>query len=201
MTKLPEITLPTHLKERLAQGHPWVYRNHVPPNVRLPSGAWVRARCGSWSGYGLWDAERPIAIRIFSERQLPDAGWLRERVRAAWDLRAPLRDAGCTAYRWLFGEGDGLPGLTVDRYGDFAVAQTYMDGAGQLLEWLIAALNEITPLRGIVLRQREADVEEMTTDHRLQTTSEDTGSSIVRRPSSVVWGVSPPPNLVVREHG
>src|SRR3954466_14172733 len=155
MPKLPEITLPTNLKERLAQGHPWVYRNHVPPNVRLPSGAWVRARCGSWRGYGLWGAGRPIAIRIFSERQLPDARWLRERVRAAWDLRAPLREAGCTAYRWLFGEGDGLPGLTVDRYGDFAVVQTYMDGAGQLLEWLLAALNEVAPLRGIVLKQRD----------------------------------------------
>src|SRR6478672_7937755 len=92
MAKLPEITLPIQLKERLAQGHPWVYRTHVPPNLRLPSGAWVRARCGNWSGYGLWDAERPIAIRIFSERQLPDARWLRERVRVAWDLRAPLRD-------------------------------------------------------------------------------------------------------------
>ena len=134
MTKLPEIFLPTQIKERLSQGHPWVYRTHVPPNVRLLSGTWVRVRCGGWSGYGLWDAERPIAIRIFSERQLPDAHWLRARVRAAWDLRAPLRDAGCTAYRWLFGEGDGLPGLTVDRYGDFAVAQTYMDGAGQLIE-------------------------------------------------------------------
>jgi 23S rRNA (cytosine1962-C5)-methyltransferase len=41
----------------------------------------------------------------------------------------------------------------------------------------------------------------MTTDHRPPTTSEDTGSSVVRRPSSVVWGVAPPPNLVVREHG
>jgi 23S rRNA (cytosine1962-C5)-methyltransferase len=201
MTKLPEISLPSQLKERLAQGHPWVYRTHVPPNVRLPSGAWVRVRCGGWSGYGLWEAERPIAIRIFSERQLPDARWLRERVRAAWDLRAPLRDAGCTAYRWLFGEGDGLPGLTVDRYGDFAVAQTYMDGAGQLLEWLVAALNEVAPLRGIVLRRRDADVDEMTTDDRRPATSEDARSSVVGRRSSVVWGDSPPPNLVIREHG
>src|SRR5215213_4292191 len=92
MSKLPDIFLPTQLKERLAQGHPWVYRTHVPPNLRLPSGAWVRVRCGNWSGYGLWDAERPIAIRIFSERQPPDRHWLRERVRAAWELRAPLRD-------------------------------------------------------------------------------------------------------------
>jgi 23S rRNA (cytosine1962-C5)-methyltransferase len=197
MTKLPEISLPTQLKERLAQGHPWVYRNHVPPNVRLPSGAWVRVRCGGWSGYGLWDAERPIAIRIFSERQLPDAGWLRERVRAAWELRAPLREAGCTAYRWLFGEGDGLPGLTVDRYADFAVAQTYMHGADQLLEWLVAALNEVAPLRGIVLKRR--DWGSGTGDWEEHTQSP---IPIPQSPDrSVVWGGAAPPNLVVREHG
>ncbi|MEO7910352.1 MAG: class I SAM-dependent rRNA methyltransferase [Roseiflexaceae bacterium] len=197
MAKLPEINLPTQIKERLAQGHPWIYRTHVPPNMRLPSGAWVRVRCGSWSGYGLWDAERPIAIRVFSERQLPDARWLHERVRMAWELRAPLRDAGCTAYRWLFGEGDGLPGLTVDRYADFAVVQTYMDGAEQLLEWLVAALNEVAPLRGIVLKHRDrglgaADWEEHTQDPALNP-----------QPSerSVVWGDPPPPNLIVREYG
>src|SRR5262245_37511911 len=121
MAKLPEIQLPNGLRERLAHGHPWVYRNHVPPGVRLAPGTWVRVRCGSWSGYALWDASGPIALRIFSERQAPDAAWLRGRVEAAWNLRAPLRAAGCTAYRWLFGEGDGLPGLTVDRYGAYAV--------------------------------------------------------------------------------
>jgi len=187
MSKLPEITLPSQLKERLAHGHPWVYRNHVPPNVRLPSGAWVRVRCGGWSGYGLWDAERPIAIRIFSERQPPDARWLRERVRAAWELRAPLREASCTAYRWLFGEGDGLPGLTVDRYGEFAVMQTYMDGAGQLIEWLADALNEVAPLRGILIRRRAAE-----DDERL---------NVERSNVQTLWGAAPPTNLVIREHG
>jgi 23S rRNA (cytosine1962-C5)-methyltransferase len=200
MPKLPDIQLPGHLKERLAQGHPWVYRNHVPPGVRLPSGAWVRARCGGWAGYGLWDAERPIAIRVFSECQLPDAAWVRERVAAAWDLRAPLREAGCTAYRWLFGEGDGLPGLTVDRYGDFAVVAAYMAGAGQLIDWLADALNDVAPLRGIVLRQRDADDVESTTDHRPPTTGTDSDTSVVGRRSSI-WGASPPKNLVVREHG
>jgi 23S rRNA (cytosine1962-C5)-methyltransferase len=201
MAKMPEISLPTQLKERLAQGHPWVYRNHVPPNIRLPSGAWVRVRCGSWSAYGLWDAERPIAIRIFSERQLPDAHWLRERVRAAWDLRAPLRDAGCTAYRWLFGEGDGLPGLTVDRYADFAVVQTYMQGAAQLLEWLVAALNDVAPLRGIVLKQREVDDGDEET--RRHGDTELSSHSVSASPRLLVSlsGDTPPSNLVVREHG
>ncbi|HEU5102295.1 MAG TPA: class I SAM-dependent rRNA methyltransferase [Roseiflexaceae bacterium] len=214
MSKLPEIQLPTQLKERLAHGHPWVYRNHVPPNVRLPSGAWVRARCGSWSGYGLWDAERPIAIRIFSDRQPPDARWLRERVRAAWELRGPLREAGCTAYRWLFGEGDGLPGLTVDRYGDFAVLQTYMDGAGQLVDWLIDALNGVAPLRGIVIKthepsdaselpgssERDEDEGRRTKDEGQQSQRGRLSSVIGRRPSDT-WGAAPPTNLVVREHG
>jgi 23S rRNA (cytosine1962-C5)-methyltransferase len=201
MAKLPEISLPTQLKERLAQGHPWVYRNHVPPNVRLPSGAWVRLRCGGWSGYGLWDADRPIALRIFSERQLPDARWLHERVQAAWELRAPLREAGCTAYRWIFGEGDGLPGLTVDRYADFAVVQTYMHGAEQLLEWLVAALNEVAPLRGIVLKQRETDDGDRETGR--QADEELRAQPISPSPGLRVSlsGALPPPNLVVREHG
>ena len=188
MPKLPDIQLPTHLKERLAQGHPWVYRTHVPPQVRLPSGSWVRARCGGWSGYGLWDAERQIAIRIFSERQAPDARWVRERVQAAWDLRAPLRAAGCTAYRWLFGEGDGLPGLTADLYGDFVVLQTYMAGADELVGWLAEGLTGVHPaLRGIVVRQRDNDIDER--------------SDVERSNVRTLWGDPPPKGLVVREHG
>ena len=198
MTKLPEITLPSHLKERLAHGHPWVYRNHLPPNLRLPAGSWVRARCGGWSGYGLWDTHGQIAIRIFSERQVPDARWVRERVQAAWELRAPLRDGGMTAYRWLFGEGDGLPGLTVDLYGDWAVVQTYMDDAGKLLDWLVAALKDVAPLLGVVLRTREAEQEEPANDQR--PTSHETASDTTRR-ASVVWGNAPPKNLIVREYG
>src|SRR5262249_43807618 len=119
--------------------------------------------------------------------QVPDVGWLRERVCAAWDLRAPLREAGCTAYRWLFGEGDGLPGLTVDRYGDFAVVQTYMEGAGQLVEWLVEALNQVAPVRGVLLNHRDAEDGE-----RL---------NVKRSNVQTLRGHAPPTNLVVREHG
>src|SRR5262245_51654605 len=164
MPKPRDIQLPTHLKDRLTQGHPWVYRNHLPSGLRLPLGSWVRARCGGWSGYGLWDDEGPIALRIFSERQIPDAAWLRGRVRAAWELRAPLRDAGVSAYRWLFGEGDGLPGLTVDLYGGWAVIQTYMSGAETLVEWLADALREVAPLQGILRREPRTENQEPRTD-------------------------------------
>lgn len=192
MAKLPTIQLPTNLKERLVQGHPWVYRNHVPHNTNFAPGTWVRVRCGNWTGYGLWDANGPIAIRIFSEEQLPDPRWLREQVQAAWDLRAPLREKGCTAYRWLFGEGDGLPGITVDLYNDFAVVQTYMAGATVLLDWLVDALRAAQPLQGIFLRTQHKNSDELT-----EGKTEGKPEGKVER----LWGKSAPDDLVVKEHG
>ena len=186
MPKAPDIQLPIHLKQRLAQGHPWVYRNHVPPSVRLPSGTWVKVRCGGWTGYGLWDANGSIAIRIFSERQVPDKKWFYEQVQAAWELRSPLRQQGCTAYRWLFGEGDGLPGLTVDLYGDYAVIQTYMESAAGLLDDLVAALSTTHSLKGIILRtQHSADLPEE---------GDEPGKG------RLFWGQAAPKDLTVQEH-
>jgi 23S rRNA (cytosine1962-C5)-methyltransferase len=194
MAKLPEMYLPGELRERLAQGHPWVYRNHVPPDVRLAAGTWVRLRCGGWSGYGLWDAEGPIAVRVYAERRVPDMSLLRVRVRAAWDLRAQLREAGCTAYRWLFGEGDGLPGITADRYGDYVVLQTYSQGAASLASIIAQALRETDPsLQGILMRDRPDD----DANHD---PAADRMPGMDRR-LSVVWGQAPPREVVVVEHG
>jgi 23S rRNA (cytosine1962-C5)-methyltransferase len=205
MPKIRDIQLPVSLKDRLVQGHPWVYRNHLPPNLRMPAGSWARARCGGWSGYGLWDDAGPIALRIFSERQAPDAQWLRERVWQAWELRAPLRDAGVSAYRWLFGEGDGLPGLTVDLYGDWAVVQVYMSGASTLIEWLVGALNEIASPRGIVLRSRNVDEKLSGGDRETgrQGDKETHPQVISSSPALLVTlsGEEPPPDLVVEEYG
>jgi 23S rRNA (cytosine1962-C5)-methyltransferase len=162
MRTLPDIVVPTALKEQLTAGHPWVYRTHVPPDLYFPAGSWVRVRCGAWSGYGLWDAESPIAVRIFSTRQRPDPEWVEARVASAWQLREPLRRAGHTAYRWLFGEGDGLPGITVDRYGDAAVVLVYLNGADTLVEWVIEAMQRVAPLQNVVVRGRRNDDDEAT---------------------------------------
>jgi 23S rRNA (cytosine1962-C5)-methyltransferase len=178
--KLPEIQLPNHLKPRLAQGHPWVYRNHVPPQIHHRTGTWVKVRCGGWSGYGLWDANGTIAIRIFSHRQLPTAQWFHTQIQTAWELRSPLRQQGCTAYRWLFGEGDGLPGITVDLYGDYAVIQTYMESGTELLDWIIGSLTKIYTLQGILWRSQHATLEE--------------------GKSQLLWGQPAPENLTVLEH-
>jgi 23S rRNA (cytosine1962-C5)-methyltransferase len=191
MAKLPEITLPAHLKERLQQGHPWVYRNHLSTHLPLQSGDWVKLRCGGWTGFALWDDKGPIALRIFSKRQLPDQRWLKQRLVQAWELRAPLRHQDCSAYRWVFGEGDGLPGITIDLYGEFAVIQTYMEGGTVLLKGLVAALPEMTPLQGILLRSQHSPSEAVGEPSTTETWGK----------TKLLWGKPPPDGWVVQEHG
>jgi 23S rRNA (cytosine1962-C5)-methyltransferase len=180
--EVPVVELPHFLKPALAAGHPWVYRNHVPRQFGARSGSWVRAKAGGWSGYALWDAESPIALRVFSPRQVPDERWVAARVAEAWALRAPLRAQQTTAYRWIFGEGDNLPGLTVDLYGAYAVVATYAGSLKAIVPWVVEALRETAPLQGIVQRRRGEQDEALGKIEKL-------------------WGRLPPRDLVVEEHG
>jgi len=177
---LPEVKVSPHLKEALAQGHPWIYRNQVSEPIHLASGSWVRVRCGGWQGFGLWDDRSPIAIRIFSRTQVPDRQWLYRQVERAWQLREGIRAQGTNAYRWLYGEGDGLPGITADIYDRFVVLQTYTEGFRALREDLVAILPQIAQLGGILWRTADPD-----RDSKVQ----------------LLWGELPPKNLIVREYG
>ncbi|MBN1936652.1 MAG: class I SAM-dependent rRNA methyltransferase [Anaerolineae bacterium] len=153
---LPTLFLPHHLGKALAHGHPWVYRSQIEQPPRLPSGTWIQLQCGKLYAYGLWDATSPIAVRVFSYSQVPDAAWIIARVRRAWEVRASIRasasaEAGSTtAYRWLYGEGDGVPGVVVDLYGEYAVLQTYAESLQTLLSWLVDALKACAPLKGVL---------------------------------------------------
>lgn len=68
------------------------------------------------------DADIPLRVIHFGEAA-PPADWLHRRLEAALAARAPLTDEHTTAVREVNSEGDGLPGLTVDRYGDDRVVQ------------------------------------------------------------------------------
>jgi 23S rRNA (cytosine1962-C5)-methyltransferase len=134
-----EITLPRNLRDALRRGHPWVYRNHLDAAIDLADGTEVVVRCAGWRGIGLWDAQGPIAIRIYTTANRIDATLITQRVREAWQGRSILRAQGVTAYRWLFGEGDGLPGITVDLYGNVAVLQSYGSGPASIVHHVVAA--------------------------------------------------------------
>jgi 23S rRNA (cytosine1962-C5)-methyltransferase len=191
---LPELTADSSLRSRLAQGHPWIYRNHLSGGGKLRSGQWVRVRCGGLSVYGLYDAQSAIAVRVYSRHAPPDGEWIAERIWEAWEGRAAIRDnlAATTAYRWIYGEGDGLPGLVVDRYGDYTIVQTYAESIQALVPQVAAALRRCDPeLRGVVMRQGASQVGADAED----------GTSLRTTELQTLWGEAPPANLVVQEHG
>ncbi len=151
---MKDIQLPESLATGLASGHPWVYRDHVGQTVER-SGAWVRVKAGSFVAYGLWDADSPIAVRIFSTEGVPDAAWIHARVKEAWDLRESVRREGVTGYRLVFGEADQLPGIVVDLYGDVAVLVTYSKALGALIEPVANAVQEIAGVASVVRRTKD----------------------------------------------
>ena len=105
---------------RLRGGHVWVYRSDIASADGIPPGSLVGVadERGRFLGTALYSSASQIAIRLVSERPVSDfIALLRQRIRAAITYRQALvRDSD--AYRVVFSEGDFLPGLIVDRYGD-----------------------------------------------------------------------------------
>ncbi|HSJ58472.1 MAG TPA: class I SAM-dependent rRNA methyltransferase, partial [Anaerolineae bacterium] len=99
-----------------------------------------------------------------------------DRVAEAWEGRESLRAGATTAYRWVYGEGDGLPAIVVDLYSRYAVVRTYVESVEALVPWVADALHAHTRLDGIVLRRPGGEPEPL-------------------------WGRPPPADLVVEEHG
>lgn len=146
------LVLPESLEARLSAGHPWIYRDHVPQQFRAEVGSFVRVECGRFSGYALWDADSPIALRMFSRRVRPDADFVQARIEQAWQLRKRLLPADTDAFRLLFGEGDGLPGIVVDVYAGFAVLVSYSPALQKVVSWVAQALAQRPELRGVYER-------------------------------------------------
>ncbi len=124
------------MEHALRAGHPWIYRDHIPRGFAAASGSWLRVRAGESLAWGLWSSESAIALRIFSTRNRPNAAWVRARLQDALSLRRLALSEDTTAFRLLFGEGDGVPGVTVDIYGKHAVIASYADGLDEVVRWV-----------------------------------------------------------------
>ncbi len=108
---------------------PWVRRKQIARVQGLETAeaiAEVVTRKGETLGWGLLSPQSAIAVRLLTFGPSPPGDtWLSDRLLAATTARDTLRFAGegTTGYRWVNSEGDGLPGLIVDRYGDDVVVQ------------------------------------------------------------------------------
>lgn len=180
ISDIPRLELPRELARTLADGHPWIYRDHVPRAFHAPAGSWVRVHAGNTSAIALWDPDSALALRVFSKTKVPDPGWFRSRVSEALELRERTGVTAVTSgYRWVAGEGDGLPGLVVDRYAAFAVVVLDTEALEPHLQSIVESIDDTADLHGVVRRRRADD-----------------GTRL-----DVLAGRSPPRSLIVEEHG
>ncbi len=154
----PELVLRKGEERRVRAGHLWVFSNEVDTR-RTPLTAFapgdpvrVMSTAGKALGSGYVNPASLIAARIVSrDARVPfDGRLVRRRLERALRLRERLFPD--PAYRLVYGEGDGLPGLIVDRYGDALVAQITTAGMERQREALVAALGELVRPASLLLR-------------------------------------------------
>lgn len=143
---------------RVAGGHPWIFRSDVAERPPVPAGVvGVRSVRGEWVGWALWSPASEISLRLLERREdhPPDDPWWHAALARAIARRADL-GPDTTACRLVHGEGDGLPSLVVDRYGDVLVAQLLSAGLDAHTERIVASLVELTGCTGILARNDPA---------------------------------------------
>lgn len=130
-----KIKLSRNLRRSIQRGHPWVYKEGiVSPGPQQKAQLCQVVDTKGELAWALFDPHGPLSLRIIStEKAPPNAAFFEKRFQRAWALRAGVRSALTNAYRLFNGEGDLLPGLVCDMYGDIAVVQ--FDGQGPREFW------------------------------------------------------------------
>ncbi len=178
----------------LELGHPWIIADSY--TKRWPAGKagdlveLVDAN-GRFLATALLDPADRIVARVLEWRRLRlDGAWLAKRLADAVALRRDLVLREDTdAFRLVNGEGDGLPGLTVDRYGDYLMVQIYCAGWRPHLKLVVRALEGLLQPAGIYEKSRP------------QNTRELEAVSDSKSYGRLLAGAPAPPRLTVRENG
>jgi 23S rRNA (cytosine1962-C5)-methyltransferase len=153
----PTVTITPRGVERLASGHVWIYRSDVLSAAGVEPGV-VRLvdKKKQFLGQALYSDKSQIALRLLTREERPfDAAFLAERIRAAAAFRQQVA-AGAQAYRLVAAEGDLLPSLIIDRYGDCLVIQTLSQGMDRLKSTVVEILHKEFAPRAILERNDAA---------------------------------------------
>ncbi len=142
----------------LELGHPWVIADRYTKK-------WPKGRSGDLvdlcSGQGTFLAtallspgEKVVARVLSRDRIKLDKKWLQARFEAALLLRRHVDLEDTSAYRLVNAEGDGLPGLSVDRYGDHLMVQIFSECWRPYLQLIADVLQQILSPLGIYEKYR-----------------------------------------------
>jgi len=173
----------------LLRGHPWVYsgaieRIEAREDARPGDLGEIYAAGGEWLALATVQPGATLVARVLRFTPGPvDESWFAGVFARAARLRREVVGGDTDAYRLVHAEGDGLPGLIVDRYGEFLAVQCLTAGMERLRPAWLPALAGALPVRGIVARAEE--------DPREPAAAE----------TETLWGEAPPGEIEVREGG
>ena len=144
----PRVTVSAKGTRWVEQGHPWIYEGEVVSiDGSVENGCLADAvsEKGKYLGTGFISLQSKIRLRLISTNAndcFDEAFW-RRRVQYAWDYRKTVMGEDISCCRVIFGEADGFPGLTVDRFSDILSAQTLSVGMERIKPMLFPVILDV----------------------------------------------------------
>jgi 23S rRNA (cytosine1962-C5)-methyltransferase len=181
---MSRVVLKPGKEKSLLNRHPWIFSGAIASRPEHKAGDIfpVFSSRGMHLGFGYFHPENSIAGRMLSFSQQDPLETVRQKLQSALQFRQALVPAD--ARRLINAEGDGLPGLIVDQYGDVLVLQIHTAGIERIKPFLVEEL--------VKLRSPKAIYEKCTAAARRQEGLEDA--------KGLLYGVETP-EVVINEHG
>lgn len=158
----PRVTVTEKCRKRTSDGHPWIYDNEITAADEITDGALadVISEKGRYIGTGFFNSHSKIRVRIISRNANDtfDDSFFKRRLEYAYSYRKTvMTEEDMNACRLIFGEADGFPGLTVDKFNDLLSVQILSLGIEQRRDIILNALldilrNDGVKIRGVYLR-------------------------------------------------
>lgn len=186
-----EIKLKKGKEKAVYQHHPWVFSGALDQVKGKPQdGDVVRVvdTTGEFLAYGYYNGQSRVAVRLIAwdEKVTIDTDWYEHKIRTAIAGRAHLLTSEeTTTCRLVFSEADFLPGLIVDKYGDFLSLQILSSGIEKARDIIIAVLVKLLQPKGIF-------------DRSDATARSHEG---IMAENGLLWGENPPEFIEVKENG
>jgi 23S rRNA (cytosine1962-C5)-methyltransferase len=173
------------------QHHPWIFSGaieRIEGQVADGDVVEVRDAGGNWLARGTLNRRSQIVVRLLTWQQDEpvDSAFWHQRLERAISARQPLAsDPDTTAYRLVHAESDYLPGLVVDRYGEWLIVQFLTLGVERRRDEIVAALIDLLAPRGVYERS-DVDVR---------------AKEGLPERAGPLWGEEPPELVEVLENG
>lgn len=159
MSTLPSVQLRPDRARNVLGGHPWIFSGALAGPPKVPDGSLVRILAGKqFIGVGYYNGRTDIAVRLLSLKdEAIDAGFFAARFKLLRRRKEEWLPGRTNAYRAVFAESDGFPGLVVDKYDQTLVAQFHTFGMDRLKPLVVEGLLQAFGPKSIVERSDVAN--------------------------------------------